>query len=482
MDSRYLTSLPQALLDADPQALEDSADLQACLDAFRANESRNESLYRLYEGATTLRSVPDFVPPKYKNLRVPCPWPEIAVQSVVERSQFDGFVFGDNDCAAAQTLRRICEDSDIANGYQMAITDAQITGVSFACVVADAGGASLRWHTAQSAAGIWSHAAQRLKCGFAIVDRERRKGSATGDESRDTVPSKVDFYTEGGVWEFTHVGGRWLAEFVPDAMGAPRIVALVFRPDGTHPLGRSRFTRPMRAIAQEYMANALNLHVASEYTALGQKWVTGLSDEQLAAMSGEKWRFTADAVVGFTDNPQTGTAPTMGTFSQQSMEPILSVKRSLATDFAAAASIPISEILTQDSNPTSAEALAAAKDKLISLVESVNRRSKRTLRQLALMLLAVDGGKSLADLTDEERGVMVHMREPSTPTAAAMADAALKWSQTIEGFGGTSVCQERMGFDEDERSRIKTELNRVQVTQALLNSAQAAAPDHGGAR
>lgn len=449
------------------------ADLQACLDVFRANESRNADLYRLYEGTLPLAKVPDFVPAKYKTMQLPCPWPEIAVQSVVERSQLDGYVFADKDSAYAARLREIADGCDLAGGYSMALTDAQITGVSFACIVRDELGASVRWHTAKSAAGIWDYQMQRLKCGFAIVDRERRKGSATGDDSQDTVPSKVDFYTAEGVWELSHIDGRWAAEYVPDNMGAPRMVALVFRPDGTHPLGRSRFTRPMRSIAQEYMSNALNLHVASEYTALGQKWVTGLSDEQLAAMTAEKWRFTADAVVGFTDNPQTGSAPSMGNFTQQSMEPIISVKRSLAMDFAAASSIPISELLTQDSNPTSAEALAAAKDKLISLVERVNRASKRTLKQIALMLMAVDGDKALSELSDEERGVMVHMREPSTPTASAMAASAVQLAAVIEGYGGTSVCKERLGFDEDERARIDSETRTATVTAALLGNAVA---------
>lgn len=450
------------------QATYDALRLKACIDVFRQNETRNAELYDIYEGAVPLRKVPDFVPSRYKNLRIGCPWPAIAVQSVVERSQFDGYVLKDKSSATANLIKEISDRNCIQLGYQSALIDAQVTGVSFACIVRDADGAAVRWHTAKTAAGLWSWRKNQLECGFAIVDRMRKKTAATGKEYQDTIPSAVDFYTEQGIWEITRTPTQpWVAEFKPQAMGECQMVAIPYQPDGTHPLGRSRFTRPMRNIVQEYMSNALNLHVATEFTAIGQKWATGLSDEQFTAFANNKWNFAADVAVLTTDNPASGNNPQFGNFTQQSMEPILSVKRSLAMDFAAASSIPISELLTQDSNPTSAEALAAAKDKLISLVEAVNVRNRAILKRIGLMLLCVEQGKPLSGLTDEERGLMVHMREPSTPTAAAMADAALKWSQTIDGFGNTSVCQERMGFSEDERSRIRAEQDEISATQAL---------------
>lgn len=452
----------------DEKAIHDAARLRACIDVFRANFNRNAELYDIYEGCVPLYKVPDFVPNRYKSMQLGCPWPAIAVNSVVERSQFDGYVLKDKDSATANLIREISERTNIQLGYQAALVDAQVTGVSFACVVMDDDGAAVRWHTAKTAAGLWSWRKNQLECGFAIVDRMPKKSAPSGKEYQDTVPSAVDFYVEDGIWEITRdTENWWSAEFKPQAMGACQMLAIPYQPDGTHPLGRSRFTRPMRSIVQEYMSNALNLHVATEFTAIGQKWATGLSDEQFTALSQNKWKFAADTAVLVTDNPATGSNPQFGSFTQQSMEPILSVKRSLAMDFAAASSIPISELLTQDSNPTSAEALAAAKDKLISLVESVNVRNKAILKRIGLMLLAIEQGKALDALTDEERGIMVHMREPSTPTAAAMADSALKMSQVIEGFGKTDVCLERMNFDESERARIDAQTREAQALQLL---------------
>ena len=459
----------------------DAADLAACVAVFSANENRNGQLYEIYEGRVPLHKIPAIVPDRYKSMRLGCPWPEIAVQSVVERSKFEKFAFPEPDTDEQAVIDEIADRCDLQLGYRSALTDSLIAGVSFAVVGVDGRGACVRWHTAQGAAGIWDYAHGRLACGFAIVDRARKR-AVTGDEALDTVPSKVDFYTDRGCWELTRDGlsAVWSAEWLPDVLGEPRIVALTFRPDGRHPLGRSRFTVPMRGIVQEYMANALNLHVASEFTAVGQKWVTGLTDAQFDALVNEKWKFSTDTAMLLTDNPKTNGNPQFGNFTQQSMEPILSVKRSLATDFAAAASIPVSELLTQDSNPTSADALTAMQNKLIALVESVNARNSRTLRRLALMLLAIERDRPMAELTDAERAVMVHMGRPDTMSDAARADAALKKASIMPWFATSDVCIEDLGYTQDQEERIKSDRDRYEARQAVQQAAQASGLDLSG--
>ena len=474
-DSASIHGADGAILEAADQLPEfaeaDARDLRACIATFAANESRNDALYEVYEGKVPLRRVPAYVPARYKSLHIGCPWPEIAVQSVVERSRFGGFVFPE-DSDASDAMADIERRCDVALGYQSGLIDAQVAGVSFAVVGRDGDSACLRWHTAQSAAGLWDYAHGRLKCGFAIVDRARKGSAASGDEHTDTVPSAIDFYTERGCWELTREGGTglWSAEWLGDPCGEPRMVALTFRPDGRHPLGRSRFTEPMRGIVQEYMANALNLHVASEFTAVGQKWATGLSDAQYDALVEEKWKFTADNVVLLTDNPATGSSPALGNFTQQSMEPILSVKRSLAADFAAAASIPVSELISQDSNPTSAEAITAMENKLISLVEAMNSRNALVLRRIALLLQAVDRDVAVSDLTDAEKSVMVHMERPETTSAAAQSDSAMKRVSAFPWMATSDVIIEDLGYSSEQVERLKRDRDRYQSRQLIATA------------
>ena len=406
-------------------AMRDAADLRACVSVFRANEARNDRLYRVYEGKVGLHNLPAYVPDRYKTMHLGCPWPEIAVQSVVERSRFGKFVFPEGSEEAADKLSEIADRCDLAAGYQSGLTDALIAGVSFVAVVRDEVGASLRWHTARSAAGVWDYAHGRLKCGFAIVDRARKRSAASGDEHTDTVPSKVDFYTERGCWELTRSGREWEAAWLPDDMGEPRMLALTFRPDGSHPLGRSRFTEPMRGIVQEYMANALNLHVASEYTALGQKWVTGLTDAQYDALAESKWKFNADNVVLLTDNP------------------------------------------------SSAEAIYAENEPLVKKCEGFIEQAKVALGKVCLAAIATEEGTTYAD-AEGTHDVSVLFANPASPQMAQRTDASIKVSSVAPYFSETKEFWRMNGYDDESAELIQRQMDKAKASQMAQQAAMSA--------
>jgi hypothetical protein len=94
-------------------------------------------------------------------------------------------------------------------------------------------------------------------------------------------------------------------------------------------------------------------------------------------------------------------------------------------------------------------------DKLISLVESVNARNSRTLRKLALMLMAVESGCAVADLTDSQRGVLVHMKSPATVSVAAQSDAMLKRVQALPYLAESDVAIEELGLTDDQVARLQ---------------------------
>lgn len=411
-----------------------------------------------------------------------CPWGEVAVSSIVERSRFDGFTFRDQDGTAALRMAELTAGRPFGSGYARALRSGVTYGPAFLSVVRTPRGPRVRWHTAKTATGIWDMGEERLECGFAITKTRRV------DDFAAPVPVECDLYTEGGLWELTRDSGLggWKASFMPDPMGEPRMLAMPFMPDDENPFGHTRLSRSVRHMIREYIANAYNLHVASMLYAIGQKAIMGLSRQQFADIKDEKDGLALERVLlGVADKD--GNSPHLEQWQQQSMEPLISVKRSLAQDFAAATSVPVSELISQDSNPTSAEALVAAKDKLISLVESVNDANREVLRKAALMIQAIDSECGLDDLTADQLGVSAHFRDPSTPSAAAMADSTLKMAQTIDGYSETDVCLERLGFDEGERYRIQAAQRKRQArlgASAILErnrQVSADADESGGA-
>ena len=437
-----------------PEAAERVEELVRVLQGASAKNAELD-LYR--DGAIAIEDCTEKVPIGIK-MRAACPWGAVAVQSVVERSQFDAFTFPDPEGEAARRLEVLARGSVDSTRYARALKSAITYGVGFVTVCRSEGGPVARWHTARMASGLWDVGEGRLECGLAVVGTGRRP------HSQSFEPTKVDVHDSGGVWEITRTPGwdGWEASYGEHPMGEPMMLAMPFLPDDESPLGHTRLSAAVRHVIREYLANALNVHVASTFYAIGQKAVMGLTKEQFNDLKGNKDGLAMDSIfLGMADRD--GVSPHLEQWAQQSMEPLLSVKRSLAQDFAAATSVPVSELISQDSNPTSAEALAASKDKLISLVESVNDANSGVLRRAALMLMALDANRGLGGLSEEQRAVGVRFRSPATPSLAAQADFNVKVASVIEGYGQTSVCQERFGFDQSERTRMQSELRRVQA-------------------
>lgn len=410
-----------------------------------------------------------------------CPWGEVAVGSIVERSRFDGFTFRDPNGAAAQRMAEMTRGRPFASRYSSALRSGVAYGPAFLTVVRTEKGPRVRWHTAKTASGVWDMGEDRLECGLAVTKTKR---IAVG-----SLPSIVEceLYNASGVWVLTRSlgGSEWTATHQPDPMGEPRMLAMPFRPDDDSPLGHTRLSASVRHIMREYIANAYNIHVASMLYAVGQKAVMGLSRQQYADLKDSKDGLAMERILlGMADKD--GNSPHLEQWSQQSMEPLISVKRSLAQDFASATSVPISELISQDSNPTSAEALAAAKDKLISLVESVNDANREVLRRAALMMQAIDSQCGIDGLNDDQMSVAAHFADPAAPSGAAMADMTLKIAQTVDGYAETDVCLERLGFDEGERYRIQAQQRKRQVrmgAQTILDrSRQVSADEDDGGR
>jgi hypothetical protein len=249
-------------------------------------------------------------------------------------------------------------------------------------------------------------------------------------------------------------------------MGRPRIVSMVHMADEEKPYGHSRINSKVRAIVQSVMRTNLCLEVASEFNSVPQKYVFGLSSRQFDEVRRQKWAYAIGAVL-FGETNEEGQAPTAGQFPQVSLQSLLDKKRSLAADFCAATCVPISDLALSDSVYTSSTALAASRDKLISLVERVNKVNGEALREVARMALAVDAGCGVDGLTEAEAGVMCHFRDPSTPSLASTADAATKLVGAVPEFAKTDVFWERVGFDEGERARIASDVRRAEVRSLL---------------
>ena len=153
--------------------------------------------------------------------------------------------------------------------------------------------------------------------------------------------------------------------------------------------------------------------------------------------------------------------PQYGQLAQGTLQPHVDMLRLLSTQFAAATSLSVTDTgVVNDSNPTSADALAEQNDKLIRRAEDLNTFNSDELRDVALIALAIKRNQSLAQLSDEDRDIMAHFLPPSMPSLAATADAAAKIASVAEGFADTEVFWEMQGFDKPTIARIIAQRRR----------------------
>ena len=268
------------------------------------------------------------------------------------------------------------------------------------------------------------------------------------DEGKWT-PSIVNFYTDTALIVLTREGTVWTAKRHPNKMGRPLMEPLIWNATSSKPFGRSRLKRPIRSLIDDYVRVVANAAIALEFDTTPQKYILGVTDEQY--------------------NPETGENPTLGQLAQGSLSPHVEKMRMTATQFAAATGLTVTDVgVVNDANPTSSDAILAQSQTLVLLAQQLNTGNGDALRTIARMAQAIARKVTLDELTEEERNVMAHFRNPAMPSVAVTADAAIKIASARQEFAATDTFLEMIGFDQADIRRIKAQEQRVRGQQLLV--------------
>ena len=83
------------------------------------------------------------------------------------------------------------------------------------------------------------------------------------------------------------------------------------------------------------------------------------------------------------------------------------------------------------------------------------------------MATAMQNNVSLDDLSEDQRDVIAHFKNPALPSVASRADAAIKIASAREGFSSTDTFLEMIGFDKADIRRIKAQETRARGAATL---------------
>ena len=441
----------------------ESVQLQKLVNEYNQHYKKNRQKNKYYEGHIQLSEVNLGIalPQELSKLEIGCAWGEKTVDVLASRSMFDGFVSEAGQ--QADDITQIMAANRLTSEYMKACRDELKYGCTFATLSADDEiGVRIRFHSPETSAALWDGEKQRISCGFAIID------SKQSNDDKTWKPSLVNFYTDNAIWVLTRDRDRWYAQEYPHSMGRPLMEPLIWNATSGKPFGRSRLKEPVRHLIEGYVRTVANATIGLEFATSPQKYLLGITDEQYDVVVNQKFRQYVGAILAATTNPETGQNPVFGQLQQGNIEPHVQMLRVLATQFSAATGLTVTDTgVVNDANPTSSEAILAQSQTLVLMAEQLNAGNGEALYAIAQMALAIAKNVRMEDLSDDDKSIMAHFKNPAMPSVSVTADAAIKIATARPEFAQTDTFLEMAGFDQADIRRIKAQETKARGMTTL---------------
>lgn len=430
-------------------------DFDECWQVWNNNLEKNQLRRKYYEGKIRVKNIGISIPDDLTDIPVKCGWCAKAVKALAVRSRFDGYT----STGDTTEIDRLVTDNRLKREYRNIVRAQLIYGVAFLTVTAGHEGEPavvIRGYSAVNAACTWNYEKERIKAGITVHDVDS-----------NGIPTRYYLYEDDAIIEISRLDNyQWQATEYPNQLGRPAIEPLVYDGDDDYPLGHSRLTNTAMEICDRMMRESLRTELASELSAVPSKYILGgtQKDVQEATKNQKKWDLYIDTVNWITKD-RDGDVPQVGEFNQPSMQPHLDYMDFLASQFAEETSLPVEMLGVTSKTYTSTNSAVAANEPLVIAAQDMNDDNRETLAVVAHMALATLHRTSYD--ADNSPRMIASFKDPSMPSITSTADSAVKLAAVIPGFGSTDVGMEMMGFDEDQRMRIRSDIRRGQSTQIL---------------
>jgi hypothetical protein len=447
----------------------DQATLTELLNQLDYKTPRNLLKEQYYSAKYVLRDLGVSVPPKFRNFEAVLGWPAKAVDSLSRRCNLEGFVIPGTD-VANMGIDEVWLDNRMEIESSMAHDSAMIHSCSFVCTILgdEQSGEPpviMMAKSAFDATGLWDSRRRELSAALSIIER-----------SEGLTPLTMVMYLPDRVLIMSRDvdGGKWRVDERRHSLGHVPVELLPFNPRLNLPFGRSRITRSVMSITDSALRTVVRSEIGAEFYTAPQRWALNVP---AAAFEDGGWSAVLGRMIALEpplldDELDPAYKPELGQFPQASMQPHSDQLRQWATLFAGETNIPVSSLGVVQDNPSSAEAIYAAKEDLIVECEHANRVFGRGW--VGAMRNAVMLRDGLSEETDELKKLQVVWRDPSTPSRASSADAMAKTVATLPWIAESEVTLEKFGFSRTDIDRLREDKRKASVTQ-LLDSMRATA-------
>ena len=163
-----------------------------------------------------------------------------------------------------------------------------------------------------------------------------------------------------------------------------------------------------------------------------------------------------------------GQNPNVGQLSGNSPQPFIDELRALACQFSGATGVPLNSLGIVQDNPSSAEAIQAAREDICLVAERDIEADKATLRRVMQAAMAIEKNTTVDGLDQADADIMASFASPMLYSLSSRTDAAIKIAAVDEGFAGSQPFHEMVGFDEATTARLESEKRKEQARAAIF--------------
>ena len=311
----------------------------------------------------------------------------------------------------------------------------------------------IQGHSADWAAGLWDRVRRRLSYGLTIDDID--------DAGR---PTRFTLYTPDSTYvvELNTASAWRIIHAELHGMGAPMMEALPFEPSLDRPLGRSRISRDVMSITQRAMRTVLREELATELFTAPGILLSGVDSDLIDDLRSWDWKLGTIKTISSGEEPE---GPKVTVLPQQSAQPFTEQMRALATELSGVSSLPVSSLGVIQDNPSSAEALYAAKEELVIKAKNAQRVFDAALNRVYAHAVMMRDG--IDEMTPELRSLATRWGDPAHPSIVSQSDAIVKQISALPWLAESPVVLEELGYSGSQIARLMSDKRRAEASGLL---------------
>lgn len=407
---------------------------------------RNRLRSKYYDGRNELKDIGYSLPPVAKDIEIVVGWPEKAVEALANRVVLDGVTMQDGSDLSSR-VADLLDENDLRNTATSAHADALVHSCSFIAALSGDTAigepeAIIQEFSADNATGIWDKRRHGLSDAL-LVDVSDDGKSVQSIFLMDYEHTVVIVPAGPGyqVYDRTPNTGRIPCEL------------LAYKPDAKRPFGRSRISRTVMSLTDSAVRTFLRSEMQAELYSVPPRYFLGVEPELFRDENDNEiptWKLMMDHILAIPKDKD-GEKPEVGQFPQYSFEPHSAQLRQTASMFAAATSMPPDMMGVLTDNPSSAEAIDKAQKELCLAAEQCQNWFGPAWERI------IGRAQKLAGPDGSVQAVACQWRNPSTPSRAAAADAAVKLVQAGILPADSDVTYDMLDLSDRQRRTLRKE-------------------------